>query len=594
MTTPLTPEERTRVDALFELRKGTEATPQGGPFSARPASPGPTNSEVTPPDDPSAEFLVRALTRLSVWLADQGFIFQTDAISAIGVAEDPFLALRGQLKVSGASDSEIERVFEVVRDLHAEDWRLDYSQDMGRTRKGNLRQTEGQITEDGSAYLTALDQLRGIGIEGEQAHEVLAEWGFLNPLYTDVNAQVENKARALAIMRATGEYTGPVTPAQLLGTPTLESALQLLEETDFSSTFNSFEDFSINLGAETGLGTTRGESAQNVVASETGEPQLGDDDPAAGLIPIGNLPEGFVVRGAPRPPGKLRGSPTRPGLSPGDADLVAGSGPRGEQLAGRGALPVLQEPEYFLGDNSNIFVGLGPEVTTLYQTMLVDAGWLDPEDFRAEQGANGGGAKTWAAMNDAMEAANRTDATTWIEAAQRSAEARDRNDIDGIDHEPVPVWTPSTFLKPDPDFLNQTVKGAFRQQLGREPTAAEVSSLISSLSAEYRDLFDIAEQRDRIAFEQGIAANDASLGPIDPLTGERTVVPLAEGETFRTVKPGVESLTGVDPLASFQEAFEARFAEEMARGRQRVTQRDARRDIMGSIFAIDAAVGGGR
>jgi hypothetical protein len=117
---------------------------------------------------------------------------------------------------------------------------------------------------------------------------------------------------------------------------------------------------------------------------------------------------------------------------------------------------------------------------------------------------------------------------------------------------------------------------------------------MSSLSEEYRDLFNITEQRDRIAFEQGIAANDASLGPIDPLTGERTVVPLAEGETFRTVRPGVESLTGVDPLASFQEAFEARFAEEMARGRQRVTQRDARRDIMGSIFAIDAAVGGGR
>ncbi len=117
---------------------------------------------------------------------------------------------------------------------------------------------------------------------------------------------------------------------------------------------------------------------------------------------------------------------------------------------------------------------------------------------------------------------------------------------------------------------------------------------MSSLSAEYRGVFDVTEQIDKAAFEQGIAAQEASLGPIDPATGERTVVPLEEGETFRTVEPGIESLVEVDPISSFQELFEARFAEEMARGRQRVTQRDARRDIMGSIFAIDTAVGGGR
>lgn len=554
-------------------------------------TPGTTLAIIPAPDGTRIATL---LSRLNTWLNNNGVFLPEQAIAAIAGSSDPWRVLDSQMDRLTGTKIDADEIKETVITLHEEDARAAQASDPSRLTGGAAVGTPEAQSDDAGRYAREFGRLKGSGLSDFQAHSLLAEWGWLNPYIARPNAELEAMTEALAVMRATGEYTGPVKPIDLLTLPTLESALQLLGE-DFSGSLTETDFMGVIL-TETGIGENPLEAIENAERAASGRPVLdrsGLDKDDRRFI---GVPEDFRAIAAPRPPSPLRGGRGQAGFDTSDAAAIAAeTGLRGGDLVGPGRDQISQLPEYREGDNYNMFNGLGFEQTVLYQTMLVDAGWLSPEDFAVEQGQRNGGDATWTAMERAMVASNRTIATSWIEAAQISAEARQRNEAGAdVGTEPIPVWTPSTFLKPDPDFLAQTVKAAFRSRLGREPTAGEVTALMSSLSGEFRGAFDVQEQLDKAQFEQNIAAQEASLGPIDPETGERVQVPLEEGETFRTVEPGISSLTGVDPISSFQEQFEARFAEEMSRGRQRLVQRDARRDIMGSIFAIDSAVGGGR
>lgn len=550
--------------------------------------------------EPTAREIASALSRLKGWLTREGITFSPGIIEQIASSSAPWTVVRQQLQGTGSTVT-IETIQTAVTSLHEDTFRLSYATRSQRAILGPVADPAGR--DDTSEYRQEHQRLTSDhGMSDSQAHQLMAEWGWENPLYSQgelISRGLMQLAEGLAIARATGEYTGPLEPEDLLSQPTLQSALQLLEDT--YSGPKSFDDFSSETQIEgvEGISDDPEEAADQAEAAEQGKPIIEEVFEPELRRPIG-VPLDYVARAAPRAPGKLRGQAAagqnRPGLPLDDAEAFIASGPRGEDLAFAGRGRIEQPPEYFEGDDTNIFNGLSFEQTVLYQTMLVDAGFLSPEDFAIEQGQKNGGFATWDAMGRAMWSANATIATSWIEAAQDAAATRARNNaaVAGTNVEPVPVWTPATYLAPDPDRLAQIVKSAFRSQLGREPTAGEVSSLMASLAGEFRGAFGVGEQIDKAAFTQGIAAQEASLGPIDPQTGERVVEPLAEGETFRTVDNPLGSVTEVDPISSFQELFEARFAEEMARGRQRVTQRDARSDIMSSIFAIDAAVGGGR
>ena len=585
---PLDPEQAALARNVRPLtrqeKRNLLSSRQNEPSGTRQAAP-----------EPDGGRIASLLVRLQVWLAENGIDLTDGARQRIAEAENPWQVLRQFVR----QDDKFELVESTIRNLHEEEWRVGFVYDSGRLGTGRAALPGGGPTPDDDGHQYAKEWNRLVhqeGLTSFQAHRLLKEWGFLNPFIpvNDRDQDLESLAEGLAIMRATGEYTGDIEPADLLVRGTVVSALQLLEESGYEGSLGSFEQFEETLVTVTGAGETIDESQRAAEEAEFGRPVFEDEgDEVGDRKPIGVSPD-FVARAAPRATGRLRGTRNRPGLDAGDARALAESGPAGASAVAEAQLGIEQPPEYFEGDNYNIFNGLSFEQTMLYQTMLVDAGWLDPDDFKMEQGQQNGGFATWAAMSDAMTAANRTVAATWIEAAQLSAAAREANDAESNGDEPVPVWTPGVYLAPDPDFLSQVVKTTFRNQLGREPSASEVRALASSLSGEFRGVFDVEEEQALAIFEQGLAARDASLGPIDPDTGERVVDPLSEDETFRTVEPGIESLTGIDPIASFQERFEARFAEELARGRQREVNRDSRRDIMGSIFATDAAVGGGR
>lgn len=552
--------------------------------------------------DPSARQIAATIGRLKVWLAGQGIAFTDRELTNIATSSTPWRVVRQQMQAEGSS-VELDLIQDAITRLYEDTWRLSFVQQKSRgTRTGSP-----EFTSAAAAYVAEHDRLwQQEGLSKSQAHQLMAEWGWENPVISDpVRTEIAKLAEGLAIARATGEYTGPVEPEDLLLQPTFESAEQLLEATYTGP--RPFEQFlfAAELEGAEGISDDPLIASSQSEAAEEGKPILEEVVEGPPRSPIG-VPFDYVARAEPRPPGTLRGQATsgpgrgagvnRPGLPLDDAEAFIASGPRGEDLAFAGRDFIEQEPEYFEGDDTNIFNGLSFEQTILYQTMLVDAGYLSPEDFAIEQGAKFSKPRTWDAMQKAMTASNATIAESWIEAAQEAAATRARNNaaVAGTNLEPVPVWTPATYLAPDPDTLSQIVKQAFRSQLGREPTAQEVSGLMASLSAEYRGLFDVNERVAQASFEQNIGAQEASLGPIDPLTGERVVEPLEEGETFRTVENPLGSAAGVDPIASFQEQFERMFAAELSRGRQRVTQRDARRNIMSSIFATDAAIGGGR
>ncbi len=600
ITRPLTVQEKRN---LLSGRSGL--APGTGPFRFQPglfgdpvkAPEGPPPAQVEAPE-PDNKTVGRLLVRLETFLVENGIELTQSAIERIRTADRPFAVLKQFI-----TDDKLFDIAEfAVRQLAEDEWRIGFIVDFGRA--GTIGRGPSSATRAGTfegsddARQYSLEYNRLVETEGLspfQAAGLLKEWGFNNPLIpgNDLNTEVEALAEKLAVMRATGEYTGDLLPEDLLFIGSIEGALQLLEDSGYEGSLADFDEFQEIILAEAQIGDTIQESATAAVTARDDRPPLPEDTGVETRVPIG-VPADFVARSAPRPPGRLRGTSTRPGLDPADARAAAASGARGRSLAGFGTEGIEQDPEYFEGDQYNIMDGLSFEQTMLYQTMLVDAGWLDPDDFDLEQGF-AQGFETALAMARAMTVANRSaEITTWVQAAQLSAVEREKNLADAGSDEPVPVWTPGIYLAPDPDFLSQVVKTTFRGMLGREPSNQEVRALAGSLSGEFRGVFDVEEEKALAEFEQNLALREASLGPLDPATGERTPVPLEEGETFRTVEPGIESLTGIDPIASFQERFEARFAEELSRGRQREVNRDARRDIMGSIFATDAAVGGGR
>jgi hypothetical protein len=570
--------------------------------------------------EPSGARIETILVRLGLWLQQNEVSLTVSALERIASADLPWVVLSQFIQ----DDEKFELVKETVTALHDEEWRVGFMLDSGRlsfqnefipagdprrdpNRKplipgGDVQPLPETGDDDARRYADERNRLvNEEGLTPFQAHRLLKEWGFLNPYLpgADQDADLENFAGALAIMRANGEYTGEILPEDIIVMGSVEAGLQLLEDTGYEGSLETFDNFEEVLVNEFGLGEDPESASTNAQSAALGRPPeldlgAGDEDDRR---PIGaGLSPDFVLRIPPRESGSKRATPNRPGFLPGDRDALLESGSaRGRDLVGEAVLEgTTQGIEYWENDNSNIFVGLTFEAIMLYQTMLVDAGWLDPDDFKEERGRIGGGSATWTAMAQAMEASNRTDAVTWIEAAQRAAFTREKNDADAVDRDPIPVWTPGVYLAPDPDFLSQVVKTTFRSLLGREPSASEVRALASSLGGEFKGVFDAEEAQAFAEFEQGIAASDLTFGPIDPETGKRTGPgKLEEGETFKTTGP-IESLTGVDATASFLETFEARFKEELSRGRGRIASRDARRDVMGSIFAIDAAVGGGR
>ena len=591
---------------------GRENVRGPGDVSAVKFEPGATDFTPAPPEITGVR-LAAMLGRLTKFLENQGIVLEETHLAGISSSNSPWETLRGVLGNIGreAAFDELKATVEV---LHEEEWRVDYLTD--ETRLSSKDILEG---DDAARYANEWGRLvYREGISKENAHKLMAERGWANPYYADVDPEVVDLAKTLSILKAGGTYTGPLTPNDILAAETADTARAMIEESYEGEV--PWEDFEEHIAAESigGVGETYEESRTYGIVAEDGKPLPPEVQTKDERGPAMGVPEGFSLT-VSAPPLLRPNSIGRPGYARDGYTAI-------ERTA-------QQEPEYWDGAQYQVFgEDLGYETTRLYQTLLLDAGLLSEDDYLAEDGV--AGFATYDAMAKAMIQANRSSATSWIEAAEFLAEAEARKTTEDEEKykEPIPVYTPGVYLKPDPDYLNQVVKQAFRQQLGREPTAEEVSGLIGSLAADFKSEFDVLEGKRRAEFEAEIAAREMSAGPIDPETGERVPQPIGpgSGEPEREggptggvygVRPGGERInqdkvipgdtpeeieqgyrvaevgyggTAVDPLASFAERFEALFGAEMARNRYREVSREAFNDVQATIMMMNQAIGGGR
>ena len=368
--------------------------------------------------EPTGQNIANQLSRLTSRLdTEVGVVIPDHNHEAVATSENPWRTLEDQLKRAGVS-AEFSQVREVITELHEDQFRISTTANPARLRPDfyTLPGT-GESTDDGAMYLAELNRLTTVGgLNEQQAHALLAEWGWSNPVTRNADPSLETLAEGLALMKATGEYTGTLEPEDLLSVSSLEAAFALVGE-EWKGSLSETEGAAV-LQTLPGIADSIEENRQLAVEDTAGRP-VPDVVKAPDTRGFMGVHPDFVAKSAPRPPGPLRATRDRPGFDIADADAIAGSGPRGSDLAFAGSpgttrvdengnVLIGQLPEYRENDNYNIFNGLSFEQTMLYQTMLVDAGWLDAVDFSIEQGQQNGGFATWAAMETAMVAANRT------------------------------------------------------------------------------------------------------------------------------------------------------------------------------------------
>jgi len=577
--------------------------------------PGSTQEAAPEPPEMTGKRLASLIARIREYLRKEGIVFETTQLDQISRSEKPWVALKGILTRQGF-DSKFDELQGRLEEMDREVYRVNYLSDGGRISAGGIER------DGGESYRYAQEWNRLVyeeGFDPNAAHDLMAERGWENPYYPDVPPELTDMAETLAIMKAAGVYTGPVTPDDVIRARTDVAAMEMIEDSYEGEI--PWSEFQARFATEQvgGVGEDYATSASYGAQAEANAPTMPDIEEEDERGPALGVPKGFSLPVA-GPPNLRPNSIGRPGYArSGYTEL-----PRMSQ----------QEPEYWDGDQYSVFVdndgtALGYETIRLYQTLLYEAGWLSEEDYFEEDGY--AGFATFDAMTMAMIQANRTTATNWIDAAKAAGELRkEKEDEEDKYKEPIPVYTPGVYLKPDPDYLRQIVKSAFRENLGREPTKEEIKRLVGGLATDYRAAFDEMEAKARAEFEQELAAREASFGPIDPETGERVPQPIGPGtgpparpggptggaygvrpggervaqgkvvpgdteeamaSGYRTVSAGYTG-QNVDPITSFQERFEAAYANEMARNRYRQVSREAFNDVQASIMMMNQAIGG--
>ena len=241
------------------------------------------------------------------------------------------------------------------------------------------------------------------------------------------------------------------------------------------------------------------------------------------------------------------------------------------------------EPQYFEGDELAPATSDPADIAHL-QRRLVAAGLLEEDDYYVgfwdtQTSIAYKGVLGFANQNgfDATKAMNRLIAT--LPQSVKDARAR---------AEQLKVFQEPPYIKPDMATLAQNVKGYFRQEVGRDPTATELAELTGAMSSLYRADFEAQVAAERAAFT---AANDPTLGapPTPPLSA------LTAGLELANVRqPGGGTIQDVDPVARFREIFDRRFKPEVDRLKSLDEVRANVTNVYESLRTMSSLIGGGR
>lgn len=254
---------------------------------------------------------------------------------------------------------------------------------------------------------------------------------------------------------------------------------------------------------------------------------------------IGRPPEGYAID---RNVTERRFAPERGGL-------VEGQAPTTDATIRRS-----QSPQYFEGDEYQMFVGMSPEQIAAIQTELLRAGIVDAEDFRPGVWDP----DTADAMKDVLEHANFS-GLSWDEAlVELAANPRAEEDGGGAGGR----RGRRGYMAPDYATLAQAAKSAIRQNLGREPEDWEVKLLADELGGGFQQQLSMQQQVDQ--YEQQ---------------------PAGEGEG-----PG-QTFTDVDPKARFAERFEELYRPELEAEQREEDASTNTQLLMRSITGMDRTVG---
>ena len=230
------------------------------------------------------------------------------------------------------------------------------------------------------------------------------------------------------------------------------------------------------------------------------------------------------------------------------------------------------EPQYFEGDELAP-ASLDGTVIARLQKRLVAAGLLKEDDYYSGYWDD----LTAAAYKKALGYSNQSpglDVSATIDELIRTLpqSVKDARDLDKFAEPP--------FLKADIATLAQKVKTTLRNELGRDPTAAELAELTGAMRGFRREGFDAFVESERAAFNK-------DRGIVDP---SRIVAPMGVVSGGLTVEP--QTLQDVDPAARFQEFFEKRFKPEIDRLDSLGEVRRNANNVFASLRTMSSLVGG--
>lgn len=195
--------------------------------------------------------------------------------------------------------------------------------------------------------------------------------------------------------------------------------------------------------------------------------------------------------------------------------------------------PMTGEARFYPGDAGPILRGMAPEAVVRLQERLHKLGFLAGE---YTQGVVREETKT--AFADLLAESNRR-GTRWNDTLDGLEQMYEELGIEFDEEGDRAPFIAPAYVAPDYATLAQTVKDQMRQTLGRDPDESEISQLTAELDGWYKGEYDVEAAALRSEYDAG--ASDEALGMH------------REAGTFR----------GVDPVARFKQAFEAKFADEI-------------------------------
>jgi hypothetical protein len=231
------------------------------------------------------------------------------------------------------------------------------------------------------------------------------------------------------------------------------------------------------------------------------------------------------------------------------------------------------EPQYFEGDELAP-QSLDPAAIIHLQKRLVAAGLMDEGDYYAGYWTD----VTAAAYKTVLGVANTNGTTPTVALTELIRTLPQSVKDQRARAKQLEKFQADPYIKPDYATLVQRVKGVFRSDVGRDPTAAELSELTRVAGGFDRQSFDAFTEEQRFAFNraQGITPPALTIGgpPATPV--------------------GTPTFQDVDPAARFREFFERRFKPEIDRLASLDDVRRNTNNVFASLRTMSSLVGGGR